>query len=481
MHSNEASGEPGGRLGLSRWYFLFMPHGHDCGPDGVEEKKTGGFFGIAFFPLFLCVSLTTLMLQFIVDNGCMPGGVAWRWHALSNSMAAGKLKRTGKDTDGAPAPNYSWPDAGYPNTDENPKCYWAIEIMNAYFPLAPLCFCIICALAIYLPEKKYVEMVKFTLPFGVYMGVFCTYGILGPRLYIDENTTDDDRVILRVVAHPALMEAAAVPFRSIGKNLTSVSLRIAYLFFPCKTTTLYSRFLVNAVSDQTLLIISSVALGGVEILMRTTVHQRDKLSQVVVAKLTGRKFTSFDRAFLMEYKCSLVVVEMVFELADIFAMAGLFSFMCQPGGPLREGLTIDSGNPFMRQAGFHIEDYIIDNAIIQVLIEVAVSMCCLILEISLGFPVLQVVRKGYFLPFFVSSTCFGFLYSIWFMNGIFQWPLLDFYAAAEYKGEKYILSEPYSETHLAQLYYDLYWTWIYYVPVNVERQYQLQWTEETYG
>jgi len=274
------------------------------------------------------------------------------------------------------------------------------------------------------------------------------------------------------------MEAMAMPFRSVGKGLTNVSLRIGYLFFPVKTTTLYSRLLVNSVADETLLIVSSVALGFVEILMRTTVHQRDKLQQIVSAKLTGRKFTSFDRAFLMEYKCSLVVLEMVFELADIFTMAGFFSLISQPGGPLRKGLTIDSGNEIMRSAGFKIESYVINNALIQVAIETAVGLACLILEVSLGFPVLQIVRKGYFIPFFLASSAFGFLYTIFFLTTLFYFPIVNMKEIIDDNRSDSLITDTYFGL---QNFWDMYNTWIFFIPANVERAFSVQWTKETYG
>jgi len=232
--------------------------------------------------------------------------------------------------------------------------------------------------------------------------------------------------------------------------------------------------LVNSVTDETLLIVSSVSLGAVEILMRTTVHQRDKLGQIAVAKLTGRKFTSFDRSFLMEYKCSLVVLEMIFEMSDIFSMCGFFSFVCQPGGPLRENYTTGSGSKSIREAGFILEDFIIKNGAIQAAIEAAVGMACLTLEIILGFPVLQIVRKGYFLPFFLSSSLFGFFFAWWFFTSLFLYPNVDFF-------KEFKRNDQTPGPRFNQQYWDYYGTWLYYIPVVVEKAFMIEWTEQQKG
>eukprot|EP00239_Pterosperma_sp_CCMP1384_P005833 CAMPEP_0197851654 /NCGR_PEP_ID=MMETSP1438-20131217/18533_1 /TAXON_ID=1461541 /ORGANISM="Pterosperma sp., Strain CCMP1384" /LENGTH=552 /DNA_ID=CAMNT_0043465339 /DNA_START=75 /DNA_END=1730 /DNA_ORIENTATION=+ len=419
-----------------------------------SKKKVGLYFGGGFIPLAFMVMTTCLLVAFVINNQCMSGGLYWRWQNLSFASSSGKTKRVGKDTD-SPYSDYNWLDAGWYSV-RLPECWWAVMALNCWFAIGPFMLVSFAGICIYIPERKYKECAKFVAPFSVYLVAFCCYGVFMPRLYIDEDTTDDDRVIYRVVAHPAMMEAMAMPFRSVGKGLTNVSLRIAYLFFPVKTTTLYSRLLVNSVADETLLIVSSVALGFVEIFMRTTVHQRDKLQQIVSAKLTGRKFTSFDRAFLMEYKCSLVVLEMVFELADIFTMAGFFSLISQPDGALRKGLTLDSGNKIMRGAGFKIESYVINNALIQVAIETAVGLACLILEVSLGFPVLQIVRKGYFVPFFAASTTFGFLYTILFLTSLFFFPIVNLKEVVDKNRSETVITDSY---YGLQNYYDLYNTW----------------------
>jgi len=264
--------------------------------------------------------------------------------------------------------------------------------------------------------------------------------------------------------------------------LSSVSLRIAYLFFPIKTTTLYSRLLVNAVTDETLLIVSSVLLGFVEITMRTTVHYRDKLSNIMLSKLTNRKFTNFDKTFLMEYKCSLVVLEMIFEMADIFTMAGFFRILLQPESALRTWFIGGAAaDPLMRKLGFKVEDTIIKNGAIQALIEAIVGMACLTLEVALGFPVLQIVRKGYFMPFAASSAMFALWYTVAFFVYIFVYPIVDLVQTFKNALGAEPLPALTQGCTTPTNVYDKYNTWIFYIPTNVEKAIAAEWSAKFYG
>lgn len=423
------------------------------------------FVGFACLTACSIPAITTL-------NNCMGGGLFFRW--TTYSLMQGNLT-----TDNEYG-RWTWYDTGYLHL-RAPPCFWVPATLNYWFFACPMICAISAGIVMYAIDGKVKEAGKFSAPFAGMLVALALYGSLMPIKYIDQQTKDMERMMMRVFVHPLAMECVALPFRSVGKSLSSVSLRIAYLFFPIKTTTLYSRLLVNAVTDETLLIVSAILLGFVEIGMRTTVHYRDKLSNVMISKLTTRKFTNFDKTFLMEYKCSLVVLEMIFEMADIFTMAGFFSFLLQPYGALRSWwMGGTAADPQLRKMGFHVEDTIIKNGAIQAGIETAVGFACLTLEISLGFPVLQIVRKGYFMPFAVSSGFFSFWYTLAFFIYIFAFPITNIVQTVLDDGEgNHVPLHKSAAT--AHQYYDMYNTWIYYIPSGVEKALVKSWSEKFYG
>lgn len=442
-----------------------------------SAKKTGIYCALALVPTMWCATYSAATLAFASLGACYSGGIPVNWAKISFHRDNKKLVVEGMNRQLGWGD--IWREVGQKHENITVShCWYLVDGINYVYWVGPWFLCWIAGFSLYGVEKKYKETLKFSLPFVIFFVGMALYGTLTPDWYTDVTTTDDDRVLMRVVGHPAAMEIMAIGFRSIGKNLSSVSLRIGYLFFPTKLLTLYSRLLVNSVSDKELLIVSSVCLGAVEIVMRTTVHQRDKMSQIVTSKLTGRKFTSFDRSFLMEYKCSLVVLEMVYELSDILSMAGFFIQILNPEGPLR--FRWQQPDPFMRELGFNAEDYIVENCIIQVLIEMAVSLCCLTLEVSLGFPVLQVVRKGYFSSFFCTSTLFSFMFTTIFFMSLFIFPIKDLLTFVMSQGDGLDLTWQ-SQYHWTPVYNDLYDTWLYFIPAKVEVAYAKKWSDDYFA
>eukprot|EP00217_Crustomastix_stigmatica_P001320 CAMPEP_0183816590 /NCGR_PEP_ID=MMETSP0803_2-20130417/58936_1 /TAXON_ID=195967 /ORGANISM="Crustomastix stigmata, Strain CCMP3273" /LENGTH=229 /DNA_ID=CAMNT_0026061467 /DNA_START=1009 /DNA_END=1698 /DNA_ORIENTATION=- len=221
---------------------------------------------------------------------------------------------------------------------------------------------------------------------------------------------------------------------------------------------MYSRLLVNAVTDDVLLIVSAICLSVIEIAMRLTVFQRDIMLTKLANKIrgVGKGGSIVEQEAQAMYRKQIIVLQSVCELCDVVVMSSFFALLLQVDGPLQYAKFPKIQRKTLRSLGFHIEDFILQNLAVQLVVEIVTDVVLTIIEQHLGINALSTMNPKNNLHHVITFTTLFTVYGF-FSTGIFVALLFVFPVVTKYQG--------------SVAGYDLDGTWIYYMPNAVEVTY----------
>ena len=316
-------------------------------------------------------------------------------------------------------------------------------------------------------EALKLDLLYTLSPFPIFILAQTLYGYYMPELFLSEKE-QLNKMFYRLFIHTAVMEVSLSSFRYCGSKHVSPSFRnkVAYMYFPVKFSSLYSRLLCNAVDDTVLLAVTAVCCGVLEVGLRLTAFKRDYAVEKLYSRVVGANVDMIDFQQRIAYKADLLVIEMASEMSDCISIVAFFSFVCQPDGPLGTQYRPTIARKDNRERGFKIEYYLAINGFIQVAIEIFVDLVCSILEISSGIPIFrgENFTGNKMLISFAFFSMFGLFYTNAFLVQTFLFPLFQYE------------SEIVNEKGLSE-FWDARGTWIFTVPKTVEFTYFLEWQQ----
>jgi len=229
------------------------------------------------------------------------------------------------------------------------------------------------------------QKARFALPTIVISAIQAFYGFYLSQWFFPP-TTEEERVLIRLLLHTALMEIATSPSRQYAQSLQT-STRIFAVLGSERLSSTYSRFLCAAVSDPTLQVVSAVGVSVIEVVMRTTVFQRDRLIKTLSAKVRG---TSKDNMHMQiesakAFRSEMIVSQSLHEFCDVLVVSVFFILIMLPDGPLEYSeIAATDYRGRLRNIGFKCEDFVGRSAAIQVVFEIATDISLIIIEAVLG-------------------------------------------------------------------------------------------------
>lgn len=298
--------------------------------------------------------------------------------------------------------------------------------------------------------------------FGALYGIMMLYTLKIPAYY-KPPATNGDKVTARLLLHTLMFEFC----NSLGrmcykKSDKHPSASIAFLYFSFMTGGFYGRILVSSITDQTILIVSSIGVGVIEVVLRLTAFQRDTLINGMVSKITGKKTSEIDSAGMKMRKATLIVIETELELTSVITAGIFFVLLLNKKGPMMQEHYPLYQKEAMAGLGFDLIPYVLENSIIQVVFELLSDSMCMVVEIfvikinpldiadiSVKQSICQAVFFAAFLVFFVTSL---FVFPIRFSTAI-----------------------------SSRLCFDLDLTWISVIPVSIEMPYLQAFLAKKFG
>jgi len=260
-----------------------------------------------------------------------------------------------------------------------------------------------------------------------------------------------------------VMEVLLTATRTASFEMEQVDKRIFYCYVPYRFCSLYSRFLVAAISDETLMLISSFIIGVTELVLRTTALQRDMLARKMLAKVTGEKIDQLELSIEKTFKAQLIILETIFEVADIISMSVFAIVCCHKEGPLSALSVPPIPLVVADTLGFKFEDVVLKNMAIQLALEFAVDILAFTIEELTGTSIQMPMWINN--PFALSQlTIISMLYPLYFVTSLIVFPVFDwttkFYSTHEI--DKFAKANSMREKG-----FDVPNTWISYIPKTV--------------
>jgi len=315
-------------------------------------------------------------------------------------------------------------------------------------------------------NDKLIDRVKFTVSFTLLFSMLWTYAQYFPERYLPPNT-DEDKIFTRLFLHTFVVEGVGVGFRSLYKGGQNIE-RIGLVFFALCFGSVYGRILQSAVNDETLLIVSSVGLGFIEVMTRLTAFQRDALIYTIVNKITGKKGDAIALEVLVARKALLIVTESELEIGSIVFASLWFIFLCQEGGPLDYTQNQGFNKEALVMIGFDVSDYIYKNMVIQIVVEFFTDVSSFFFEVYVVKinPFSTVDKNMSILLVRSYLSVFFFSYTTFFSLSLFYFPVRDHDSLQE--------GSPYTGIDLSD-------TWIFVIGTGVQLPYIIDYSDKYFA
>jgi len=292
------------------------------------------------------------------------------------------------------------------------------------------------------------------------------YNYYMPSAY-QAPTKDVTKMLYRILLHPAVMEVLHFAYRLVVNDLdlsTSFMSSTIYMI-PGRFSSMFSRLLMNSVSDEVLQAVTAILCGLTEIVLRLSVGVRANMINSIQSKITGKPSVQN-----VELRNAMIFYDTSFETMDTLALGSFFVFILLPTGPLAHQRILLIDRDGLRNKGFKVEKYIMVNVAVQIVIEFGVLLIVAIIEVLLSQSkqsFLNIVgtkefkNPGFQIMFFIVN----FLLTYWFVAVLFMFPQ---------KGNDVFVA-------LQLNMYDLYNTWIYIMPTTTEILYVKEFVKEFAG
>eukprot|EP00217_Crustomastix_stigmatica_P015297 CAMPEP_0183796168 /NCGR_PEP_ID=MMETSP0803_2-20130417/8813_1 /TAXON_ID=195967 /ORGANISM="Crustomastix stigmata, Strain CCMP3273" /LENGTH=535 /DNA_ID=CAMNT_0026040785 /DNA_START=106 /DNA_END=1713 /DNA_ORIENTATION=- len=339
-----------------------------------------------------------------------------------------------------------------PNGKLRPPCFKALELYQALNVLSMFVFS--CMLSSMMHESL-THIFSRIASHGCFTGVVAIYGYNMPEAY--RRGSDYDKLVYRVLVHTVAMELASAPARANARRCLESGSQFFLVdaFLPERFSSMYSRLLVNSVTDDTTLAITCVLLSVVEVGMRLSVFQRDQIIRKVTAKLLGRKQDAIRNELVAMYRKSTIILQSVSELADVLLLPAFFCLILQSDGPLQYQSNQLVARESLRAFGFKVENFIIKNLLIQYVTEIATDVLLALIEYQLGVDIFTVfAQRQQVIKLYGVLILISFFLSHFFFTLIFLYPVFK--------------TKSIGDQHQTK---DLEGTWIFYLTNEVETIY----------
>eukprot|EP00217_Crustomastix_stigmatica_P002432 CAMPEP_0183821194 /NCGR_PEP_ID=MMETSP0803_2-20130417/65015_1 /TAXON_ID=195967 /ORGANISM="Crustomastix stigmata, Strain CCMP3273" /LENGTH=381 /DNA_ID=CAMNT_0026066091 /DNA_START=543 /DNA_END=1691 /DNA_ORIENTATION=+ len=336
------------------------------------------------------------------------------------------------------------------------NCFWSIDMLQYTM------MCTILILTVNTAVTSCDEMptlAYFVAMVGSITTTQILYGRYMPNAYRKAN--DGEKMVFRLVLHTVAMEIASLP----GRKGAQFCLRgghatfLQFCFMGERFGSLYSRLLVNSVTDTTLIAVSAVVLSIIEISMRLTVFQRDAFIAKIAQKITGQPGDVLKGENAKMFRKQLIILQSTCELCDVIVMGCFFALVLQPDGPLSYSQMPSINRKALVSVGFKIEQYIMKNVAIQMAVEIMTDGLLVVLESQLGIDAITLLdvytNQTFVFKYATTFILFGFFYTYSFTVLLFMFPILNVYDLQ----------------YSSFSFFDLEGTWIYYMPDKVEVTY----------
>jgi len=311
-------------------------------------------------------------------------------------------------------------------------------------------------------QQALADKIRYSVHFTMLCIAQIVYGSYMPSFY-RAPSDDTDKLLARLVVHTLIVEFVNITARQCYSSGLGCK-KIGCMLFALCFGSIYGRLLQTAVSDETLLIASSVGVGVLEVVMRLTAFQRDQLIATVAAKMQGKQTDTFKVEGLIVRKACLVVLETQIEIASILYSSAFFLFVCHVKGPLQYQLFAVFNREQMRSLGYKMEDYLLVNFFIQFGIELATDVACYCLEVyvvKIDPPKIIHAEEGdFFTQLQIYFGIFFTLYTLLLSISIFVYP------------------QNFTNSSSPRAGLDLDMTWISIIPNSVELAYFRVWAQK---